>query len=95
MLRIRHDLALRRHDQRPGQFGRCRGRADAFGNGDAQFGGGGHVDVAGQLACLRNQFQIRQFRQQRAVEAVRSRISTSASNGASRIASWPSPPPCC
>ncbi|MNT35936.1 hypothetical protein D3C72_1719880 [compost metagenome] len=68
MLRVRHDLALRRHDQRPCQFGWRRRRADAFRNGDAQLGGGRHIDVAADLACLRNQFQIRQFRQQGPVE---------------------------
>ncbi|MCY1372696.1 hypothetical protein D9M69_599230 [compost metagenome] len=64
--RVRHELALRRHDQRPRQLGRRGGRADAFGDGDPQLGGGGHVDVAADLAGLRNQFQIGQLGQQRA-----------------------------
>jgi len=61
---IGHDLAAGRHDQCPRQLGRRDGRTDAFRDRDAVFRRGRHVDVAGYLARLRNQLQVRQPGQQ-------------------------------
>ena len=54
-----------RHDQGPGQFGGGRGRASAFGDRNAPFGAGGHVNVLADLAGLNDQLELGQFFDQR------------------------------
>jgi len=56
------------HDQSPSQLGRRNRGARAFGYGNAAFGTSRHIDVASDLAGLRNEFELGEFVQQLACD---------------------------